>query len=527
MIAHWVNLVEAIQTSTYGTGFTPTGGGVGWSGANNPLGEGAVITVLGTTGTYPTTDPRSHASIDGFTISGGDQSDFPGNLNEVSGQRTSQFPEGGNTDEAAGALSVQGGAVYVNGGTDYFGITNNSIKQNSGAYGALRFGTLLQSDPTIEGGLSHNWNVSVSHNVFAANGGQNLAGAVGIFTDTKDYSIDNNAFCMNSAAEYGGAISHHGYSPGGSIAYNKIYLNTAFDEGGAITIASEPGFSIFGAGGADPTVVPDPIAFTQGTGDVTVTHNFISSNLAQDDGGALRIMGTTGTKGLAPITITDNMITNNISAHEGGAISISDAAVVNIVNNTIAKNLTTATATTSNGQAAPAGVSSGLNSGGLNALLQTMYTGQAPAWMGTGGLWPGFSNALIQNDIFHDNRAGSWTPSGVAGIGMPGDASAINLWDVGSVDGAVTLTVKNSLLDTAAGYTPDPDQRRRPRSAVHWLVRHQDLDRPATHLLPLQAVGDSLGRPASQRRWRLSGERELAGTAERREPRRQRDDRGG
>jgi hypothetical protein len=455
VIQHWVNLMEGIQTSTYGTGFTPSGGAVGWSGVNNPLGEGAVITVLGTTGTYPTTDPRSHAGIDGFTISGGDQSDFPGNLNEVSGQRTSRFPEGGNTDETAGALSVQGGAIYVNGGTDFFGITNNSVKDNSGAYGAVRFGTLFQSDPTIEGGLSHNHNASVSHNVFAANGGQNLAGAIGVFTDTASYSIDNNTFCMNSAAEYGGAISHHGYSPGGNISYNKIFLNTAFDEGGAITIGSEPGFSIFGAP-ADPTVVPDPVAFTQGTGDVTITHNYISSNLAQDDGGAMRIMGTSGTMGLSPITITDNMLTNNISAHEGGAISISDAALVDIVNNTIAKNLTTATATTSNGQPAPAGVSIGLNSSALNTLLQSMYTGQAPAWMGTGGVWPRFSDALVQNDNFHDNRAGSWTPGGVAGIGLAGDASAINLWDVGSVDGAVTLTVKNSLLDNSAGYTPDP-----------------------------------------------------------------------
>jgi hypothetical protein len=456
VIQHWVNLVEAIQISPNGTGLTPnTAGDIGWSGANNPLGEGAVITVLGTTGTYPTTDPRFHSSIDGFTISGGDQSDFPGNLNEVSGQRTSKFPEAGNTDEPAGALSVQGGAVYVNGGTDFLNISNNSIEQNNGAYGAVRFGTLFQSDPRVEGGLSHNYNASVNNNVFAANGGQNLAGAIGIFTDTNGYSIDNNSFCMNSAAEYGGAISHHGFSPNGVISNNRIFLNTAFDEGGAITISSEPGFVVFGG----DTVIPDPVAFTQGTGPVTITHNYISSNLAQDDGGAIRIMGTTGTKGLSPITITDNMITNNVSAHEGGAISLMDAPLVNILNNTIAKNLTTATATTSNGQAAPAGVSTGLNSGALNVLLQSMYTSQAPAWMGTSRNWPGFSNALVQNDVFHDNRAGTWTPAGVAGIGMPGDTTAINLWDVGSNDGAVTMTVKNSILDNGTGFTPDPSNR--------------------------------------------------------------------
>jgi hypothetical protein len=65
--------------------------------------------------------------------------------------------------------------------------------------------------------------------------------------------------------------------------------------------------------------------------------------------------------------------------------------------------------------------------------------------------WPNFSNALIQNDIFWDNRAGSWTPNGVAQIGQPGDTSPLNHWDVGSVDGAALLTVSNSVLNSLPG----------------------------------------------------------------------------
>jgi hypothetical protein len=122
---------------------------------------------------------------------------------------------------------------------------------------------------------------------------------------------------------------------------------------------------------------------------------------------------------------------------------------VNLVNNTIAKNITTATATTSNGQPASAGISSGLNSAGLNTLLQST-TEAPPAWMHT-STWPTFSNALIQNDTFWDNRAGSWTPDGVAQIGQPGDTTPLNHWDVGSVDGAALLTVSNSVLNSAPG----------------------------------------------------------------------------
>nr|MDQ6920856.1 hypothetical protein [Candidatus Dormibacteraeota bacterium] len=201
--------------------------------------------------------------------------------------------------------------------------------------------------------------------------------------------------------------------------------------------------------GPDIIPIPDPTGITQGSGDVSIDHNYIGDNLAQDDGGALRIMGTAGTKGLSPITITNNMITNNVSAHEGAALSIFDAPLVNLVNNAIAKNITTATATTSNGAPAPGGISTGLNSAGLNTLLQST-TEQPPAWMHTTS-WPNFSNALIQNDVFWDNRAGSWTPNGVAQIGLPGDTSPVNRWDVGSVDGAALLTVSNSVLNSLPG----------------------------------------------------------------------------
>jgi hypothetical protein len=169
-----------------------------------------------------------------------------------------------------------------------------------------------------------------------------------------------------------------------------------------------------------------------GSGPLTIDHNYIGANLAGDDGGGIRLLMA----GNSPISIYNNMITNNVSLHEGGAIALDDSTNVTIANNTIAKNITTATAPTSSGQPAPAGISSVLNSGPLQKTLPTTA--------------PLFSDPHLYNNIFWDNRAGSWTPKGVAGVGMiPGEQ--INRWDLGVADGSGYLSPHNSLLNTAAG----------------------------------------------------------------------------
>jgi hypothetical protein len=451
-VLHWVDLLSSIAASAHGTGFVPastlTPSSPPWTGQQDPLGAGAVVTVLATKGTYAS---GYKAAVDGFTISGGDQRDFPGNINGLGGG-VQHLPSDGLPGQPVGAVDIQGGAVYLNGGTDNYQITNNLIRQNSGTYGAIRLGTVLHGAATAEGGASHNYKTAISHNQIAFNGGTNLAGAVGIFSDSNGYSVDNNLFCMNSALEYGGAVSHFGYSPNGEISNNTMLLNSSVDEGGAIMIASEPAYRVVAG-----SQVADPAGMTEGSGAVGIHHNYIGLNYSQDDGAGIRLMGTTGNKGLAPISIYNNMITNNVSSHEGGGVSLTDAPVVNVVNNTIAGNVTTATATTSNGAPAAAGVSSGLNSKGLMDLLNTTYKNQSPEWMLTGlaagpdaqRVWPAFSSPLIENDIFSDNRAGAWTPDGIAQLGMAADASVINRWDVGSVDAGANLRVRNSLISSA------------------------------------------------------------------------------
>ena len=83
---------------------------------------------------------------------------------------------------------------------------------------------------------------------------------------------------------------------------------------------------------------------------MTIDKNVISENLANDDGGGIRLLQVSGshisraTPGT--VTISNNTVTENISTHEGGGIALDDAAFVDIVGNTVAENLTTASAVT-------------------------------------------------------------------------------------------------------------------------------------------------------------------------------------
>ncbi|WP_329045916.1 hypothetical protein OG738_30290 [Amycolatopsis sp. NBC_01488] len=388
-----------------GTAWFALVGGLAHQGpANVP--DSAVVTVLappaGNTG----------SAIDGFTITGGAQADFATNLNDVYGG--TKTPAG-----APGAAITQGGGVYVHAGVTGLGLSDNVIVGNGGSYGGgVRVGTPY--DPTI-----HNRNLTIDHNQIRDNGGTNLAGGIGLFDGTDNYSVHHNDLCGNFSAEYGGGISHYGRGTGGDIGSNRLWFNQSYDEAGGIMIAGELNANL-----------NQPSA---GSGPVTVHENLVQDNLANDDGGGIRLLQA----GTFPISIVNNMITDNISTHEGGGLALDDATNVRIVNNTVMKNVTTATAITSTGEAAPAGLSTALNSAQLQATL--------PATA------PKYSKPLLFNNIFYDNRAGNWNGLYVSGIASPqapaGDP--VRHWDLGSVDAGVTLTPTYSVLQQYdPGVTP-------------------------------------------------------------------------
>jgi len=394
--------------------------------------DAATVTVLDdparfvSTTTWPT-------SIDGFTITGGVQSDFIGNVNEITGVVSTPYG-------ATGSLVTQGGGVYVHSNVRNLHVTDNVIRGNGGSYGgAVRVGTPYVGD-------NRNYGLVLSDNQIRDNGGTNLAGAIGLFTGSDGYQVIRNAICGNFSAEYGGAISAFGYNantsanPGNTISNNRIWFNQSYDEGGAVMIAGE--------------LPSNPNLLSQGSGAVTIDANVIQANLANDDGGGIRLLQTSGSRitRLRPetISITNNTIANNVSAHEGGGIALDDAMFVNVANNTVAKNMTTATAVTSDGQAAPAGLSTAANSDPLQArLCGTSFGGSASALCAVK-----FSRPTVLNDVFWDNRAGSFLGGWVFGIGgtLPdGSANDTNNWDMGVVD------VPGALLDPVGSVVQAPD----------------------------------------------------------------------
>jgi len=381
-----------------------------WVG-NQTVFEGPVITVLAqTTGAFESGGRDSannphFASIDGFDLRGGDLQGFPGTLGSTGSQ-------------APGAIT-QGGALFVNAYARRLQITNNLIENNSGAYGAVRIGTPNLPAPDTS---NHNEDLRLANNRIIHNGGTNLAGGVGVFAGANRFVVEGNDLCGNFSAEYGGGLTVYGLSPNGRVQRNRVYFNQSYDEGGGVMIAGQ--------------LPANPTTLSPGTGRLTINNNLIQANLANDDGGGLRFLMA----GNFVIDVFNNIIVNNVSTHEGGGVALDDTPAVRFVNNTVMKNLTTATAATSNGLPAPAGLSTGENSGPLQATLPPGS--------------PLFSNPLLFNNIFWDNRAGSRVGGAVTGLGQPGDASPIFNWDLGAADGSGFLSPTNCVLQTSLGSIP-------------------------------------------------------------------------
>jgi len=401
--------------------------------------DAAVVTVLDDPAR--TFVPRSYpTTLDGFTITGGAQSDFAGNVNVITGGVATPYG-------ASGALITQGGGVYVHAGVVGMQVTDNIIRGNGGSYGgAVRVGT-----PYV--GNNGNYGFTLARNQIRDNGGTNLAGGVGLFTGSDGYQVIGNAICGNFSAEYGGAVSAFGYqvhNGSGSfgeatIANNRIWFNASYDEGGGVMIAGE--------------LPSDPTKLSEGTGPVTIDANVIQTNLANDDGGGIRLLQVSGShvsrNTPGTITITNNTIANNVSAHEGGGIALDDALFVNIVNNTVVKNLTTATAVTSDGNAAPAGLSTAANSVPLMARVASNAFSGSSVLVATK-----FSKPTLLNNVFWDNRAGSFSGGFVTGIGgtLPdGTPGGVNNWDMGVLDvpGALLEPV-SSVIQTTTGTLASP-----------------------------------------------------------------------
>jgi Bacterial Ig domain len=376
-------------------------------------------------------------------------------------------------------LQVANNRVYNNIGTLGGGMTIGQGEHpdvNLGGFGALptTFPTSCESSfiPNLALPFCFDMHVNVHHNAVTLNSsiGDELfsstpagAGGVNINTGTDYYQFTNNWVCGNMSTGDGAGLAHIGFIKNGDIEHNSILFNQTTNP----TITTNGGgLLVMGAPDVDPTCgttndrdcAPDPTTVTpsDGTGPgLVINANLILGNGAESgSGGGLRLQHVNGNdvinfpNGLFfcssfalcawnTVNITNNIIADNVAGWDGGGVSLIDALAVNIVNNTIIANDSTASSgvlfdslfaplasapgkncTNLAGDRScpqPAGLVSNINSAILQANLPTSGF-VCPPGHGTNGSCRYYSDPLMYNDIFWQNRSFF---IGVGGFGDP------------------------------------------------------------------------------------------------------------
>jgi hypothetical protein len=304
--------------------------------------------------------------------------------------------------------SQGGGGIFIHGWGHNLQIGNNRIVSNAGTLsGGINVGQGEYPPAYIQGAgavnaapgsceespipnavlpYCQNVNVNVHNNDIALNSstGDELfsatpagAGGVSFCTGSDYYKFNYNWVCGNLSSGDGGGLGHLGFSYNGDIEHNTIIFNQSTNptipaNGGGIIVMGTPDADIVCNGNAliDQDCVPYNPA--TGTGDprttlisavgpsdgagpgLVINANLIMGNGAEaGSGGGIAFQAVNGSDMVAfptnprqwnTVTVTNNIITDNVAGWDGAGISLLDSTAVNIVNNTIAFNSSTASA---------------------------------------------------------------------------------------------------------------------------------------------------------------------------------------
>jgi hypothetical protein len=396
----------------------------------------------------------------------------------------------GITDSSQG-----GGGIFVHGWGHNLQIANNRVYNNAGTLsGGINIGQ-GEFPPSYVGGAAavntapgscqsssttnlqlpycHNLNVNVHNNAVTSNSstGDELfsatpagAGGVSICTGSDFYKFNYNWVCGNLSTGDGGGIAHIGFSYGGDIEHNSILFNqstnpTIATNGGGLLIMGSPDADPACALTTDQDCVPvlGSVGPSDGTGPgLVINANLIMGNSADSgSGGGLRLQHINGSDVLnfpngngtvrfpgingsispwySPL-VTNNIIVNNVAGWDGGGVSLLDALNVNLINNTIASNDSTASAgvlfNTLGAPLASTQQSNCIQTGGTTSCPQvaglvsvqnsatlvanfpgsiTCPAGHGPGGTGTGGQINGACRKVsypeLYNDVFWQNRS--------------------------------------------------------------------------------------------------------------------------
>ncbi|TKJ34776.1 MAG: hypothetical protein CEE38_16585 [Planctomycetes bacterium B3_Pla] len=290
--------------------------------------------------------------------------------------------------------SKAGGAVFAISGAANLVVSNIYATGNQGSYaGGIAVGV---QDVGFD---QQNPNVVIRYNKFAKNGGTQGPGAICMNEYANDYRVEGNLVWGNFSRFNGGGIAHRGYCPGDNvIQFNTIIFNE--DHFGALLARAGDGGGIF---------VGDDIVAGTGTGNVTINSNLIHGNMTGSGyGGGIRAFAVNAEdvrqspddpNAWFTLNIFNNIIVNNVAGLGGAGISLQDVVKASIVNNTIAFNDCTATASLAftagqlNSTPQPSGVVGAVHSDLLFALFGA-------------GVQQTYSDPLLQNNIIWKNR--SW-----------------------------------------------------------------------------------------------------------------------
>jgi len=320
-----------------------------------------------------------------------------------------------------------GGGILVNAHAHYLTISNNLIRNNLGnSGGGIRIGL-----PGLDGGNDH---VTIRRNQVTQNAGLNGGSGISLYAGSTDYLVAENVISGNFTTLNGGGIAHLGLSDGGRIENNVITFNEVFYGGQA------------GGAGGGIYITGDAI----GAGSVTINGNLIQGNLAgSGSGGGIRALAVNGTDLTYRVDIFNNIVVNNVAALVGGGIALKDAINVNIVNNTVSHNDSTATA-------ALAFVGGNLNE---SVPLPAGIVGEVNSEALATASGEPFSSPLLSNNIVYHNRSFFRDATANGGLGAlfpapdhsSGSYTAAEFWDLGVNGTAGTLNPDSCLLTSLSG----------------------------------------------------------------------------
>jgi hypothetical protein len=289
--------------------------------------------------------------------------------------------------------SQGGGGIFVHAWGHNLQIANNRIYNNAGTLsGGINLGlgefpaqnivgaTVLPPGSCESAGPNGSMlpfcldtNVNLHNNYISLNNstGDELfsatpagAGGVSICTGSDYYKFNYNWVCGNLSNGDGGGLGHLGFSKNGDIEHNWILFNQSTNptiptNGGGMVVMGTPDVDpVCGTTTDQDCVSPlGQLAPSDGVGPgLVINANLIMGNAAESgSGGGIAFQNVNGTDVVAfpntpsqwnHVTFTNNIVVNNVAGWDGGGVSLLDTLNIDIINNTIASNVTTASAGT-------------------------------------------------------------------------------------------------------------------------------------------------------------------------------------